>query len=534
MSQTIVLGLDGATWDVLNPLIEDSELPNLETLVDTGYSGTLESTFPPITAPAWLSMATSNNPGKTGVFYFLNRESSDGYDFKSFGSEKFRGKSFWDILDSQGQSVGVFNYPMLYPPYDVNGFMVSGMVSPEDETITYPETLKQELDEVTDGYEVKVPYADPKYLDRPDELFTDLIRVLEKRGEAMEYLLREKNPDVFFGVISVTDWAQHYFWRYHDKNHVLYDPDSDHEDKLKRVWQKVDEVVGNINEFVKEEDATLFIVSDHGFGPVNHTFRVNNWLTQKGFRKEKKGLTPRKIRTKYFPYIRSIGERVVSVVPQLNDIAVSAGKRIRGSPSEEIDWEESTAFASKQGFASGLIYVLSDDSTDRESVVSELNELENEHRDKINVDIYAPDDLYHGENTKLAPDILFVVNNYECAVDPRTTTGDQDLVNKPPSESRSGGHRSEGIYLLAGKGSNSGNGEKADILDVAPTILYCQNSPIPESMDGSVLDDGFSKEFVESRESQRVPLTELVDIDSAEMDRDEGAVKDRLNDLGYI
>ncbi|MFC7058378.1 alkaline phosphatase family protein [Halovenus salina] len=145
MTETIVLGLDGATWDILKPLIQEGALPNIERLRSDGHSGTLESTFPPITAPAWLSMATGQNPGKTGVFYFLNREDSESFDFETLGSDKFHGQSFWDVFSAHEQSVGIFNYPMLYPPYEINGFMVSGLGSEADDTITYPRSLGAEL-----------------------------------------------------------------------------------------------------------------------------------------------------------------------------------------------------------------------------------------------------------------------------------------------------------------------------------------------------------------------------------------------------
>jgi len=115
MTDVIVLGLDGATWTVLDPLVRAGRLPNIASQREAGYDGVLTSTFPPITGPAWLSLATGQNPGKTGVFYFLKREDPESFEFETFGSEKFRGESFWDVLSERGYSVGVFNYPMLYP-----------------------------------------------------------------------------------------------------------------------------------------------------------------------------------------------------------------------------------------------------------------------------------------------------------------------------------------------------------------------------------------------------------------------------------
>jgi predicted AlkP superfamily phosphohydrolase/phosphomutase len=525
---------------VLDPLIEAGDLPNLASLRDGGYSGTLESTFPPITAPAWLSMATGQNPGKTGVFYFWNREDPDAFEFETVDSGAFRGESVWDVLSEQGQSFGVFNFPMLYPPYEFDGFAVSGFSCPEDETITYPEGLTDELDDVVGGYEVKVPYADPKYKHQPEKLAADLHRVLDKRATAMKHLLDERNPDTFFGIVSVTDWAQHYFWRYHGESHVLFDPQesADH-DALADLWRRVDEVVGEVAARAEREDATLLIVSDHGFGPLNRTFYSNEWLESEGFRVGAEQSILEKLRTEYFPYLRRVGEPIAAAIPQLNDLLKSAGRAVRGSPTADIDWERSVAFAPKQNLTCGMIYTLSEDPADETAVIEALENLTDEAGKSVDAEVYRPEDLYHGPRTELAPDILFEVEGFECAVDARRATADGVFADRPPAASRSGGHRRDGIYLFAGRGVEGGAGERASLLDVAPTVLYAQGEPIPEVMDGTVLDGAFSAEFNDAREATRAPLAQLTDtdadpVDSVADDPDTDAAKERLEDLGYI
>lgn len=528
MTDTIILGLDGATWDVLDPLIEKGVTPNIESLVSEGYSGTLESTFPPITAPAWLSMATGQNPGKTGVFYFLNRTDPDSFDFESMGGEDFQGRSFWDVLDAAGVSIGVFNFPMLYPAYDVNGFMVSGFGAPKDGTLTSPVSLQSKLEEVTNGYELKVPYADPKYNDRPAALQRKLLRVVEKREAAIEYLLWEKRPDVFFGVISATDWAQHYFWRYHDSDHVLYEP-SEYEDALTDLFSRVDKTVGKVADFARDEGATLLVVSDHGFGPVNGTFYSNEWLEQAGLQIPASASPIGRLRTEYFPYLRQALEPIVSSVPLLSNLASTVGRSVRGSPLDGIDRRRSVAFASEQGFTTGLVYMLSEDPADRTAVVDELRTLY-EARD-LNIDVYAPEDLYSGPNVDLAPDILFEIEELEYAVDPRASTRNDFVASEPPSPSRSGGHRRNGIYLVTGPEVEAGEGAKKSLLDIAPTILALQSLPLPIEMDGAPMEAPFTKDF----DVVRGPLSSLVNAQRYGGDRqDSNEVRDRLEDLGYI
>jgi predicted AlkP superfamily phosphohydrolase/phosphomutase len=483
-------------------------------------------------------MATGQNPGKTGVFYFLNREDPDSFEFESLGSDKFRGQSFWDVLAARGYDVGIFNYPMLYPPYELGegGFMISGLGSPEDETITAPANLKSELDDVTDGYEIKVPYADPKYRGRPGNLERDLHRIVEKRERAIEYLLTEKSPDVFFGVISATDWAQHYFWRYHDSSHPLYDSDGsgEYDDAIGRLWERVDETVGLIADIADREDATLLLVSDHGFGPVNQTFHSNAWLESEGFRVSTDQSPVQKLRTEYFPYLRRVAEPIVTAIPQLNDLAKSIGKSVRGSPGETVDWDRSVAFAPKQNLTCGMLYMLSDDPEDRKGIVGSLSNLHDADGNQLAVETYRPEDLYEGPKVELAPDILFIVDDFACAVDPRYSTEDQFISTGPPSAARTGGHRMEGIYCASGPTIQPGNGAEANLLDIAPTILYALDEPIPVVMDGELMKSIFTEDAHRTRTEHRESLANLVDTGGESTERDTDAVEERLEDLGYI
>ncbi|QCS42014.1 alkaline phosphatase family protein [Natrinema versiforme] len=534
MTDTIVIGLDGATWNVLQPLIRDGALPNIKQVISSGSSGDLESTFPPITAPAWLSMATGQNPGKTGVFYFLNRESPDSFEFETLGSDKFHGQSFWDILSAHDQSVGIFNYPMLYPPYETNGFMVSGLGSEADETITYPESLGSELDDVTDGYRVKVPYADPKYQGYPEKLESDLLDIIGKRETAIEYLISEKDPDHFFGIISATDWAQHYFWRYADEDHVLYDSTAGHEEMLERIWMRVDEAVGTVADIARAEDADLVIVSDHGFGPINKTFHSNEWLEQEGYLNRTEQSLTDQVRTTYFPYLRRIGESVVSLVPQLNDLAKSVGKSVRKTPGEDIDFESSIAFAPRQNLTSGMIYLLSDDPEDKQEIIDGLESLVTLEDGPSEIDIYEPDGVYHGPKTDLAPDLMIEIDDFECAVDPRPKASGQIFSDGPPSKARSGGHNREGIIIASGPSIDSGTEIEGQIYDVAPTLLSLHGAPIPKEMDGEVRTELLIETDVDGVIPSKHPISDLVDSDTGVGREDDDAVQQRLEDLGYI
>lgn len=527
VTDTIVLGLDGATWDVLDPLLQAGQMPNLKTVLADGHRGVLESTVPPVTAPAWLSMATGQNPGKTGVFYFLNRRSPNSYDFEPMSSKDFRGKSFWDVLTTDDTSVGIFNFPVLHPPYNLGdgSFMVSGFGASTEGGLTSPAELEAKLNEVTDGYELKVPYADPKYADRPEQLEADLYRLLEKQEIAMDHLLK-KRPDVFFGVISVTDWAQHYFWRYHDSDHVLHKPGQ--EDSLADLFARVDETVGRVAHFAREEDATLLIVSDHGFGPVNGTFYSNEWLEQEGFRVPKSKSVFGKIQSEYFPYIRRILEPIVSRVPLLNDLATSVGQSVRASVAENIDYERSVAFMANQGLTSALIYLVDNSQETREEVINAFHTFAAER--ELNIIIREADEVYHGPKVDLGPDLIVEIEGLEYVADPRYSTMSDVVVKRPPDPARGGGHRHEGIYAVTGPDVKAGEDDRHHLLDIAPTILALQGTAIPTEMDGDPMRDAFT----DLGDVDRVPLADLVAPHTDDHHGDADELRDQLKDLGYL
>lgn len=525
MTDVIVLGLDGATWDLLDPLVDEGRLPNVERLRREGRAGVLESTVPPITPPAWLSMATGQNPGKTGVFYFLNRTAADDLAFEPMGTDDFRGRSFWDVMDARGRSAGVFNVPMFGPPYDLDGFVVAGFGAETEGALTSPPSLTGELEEATGGYEVEVPYADPKYAGRPERLERDLHRLLDTQERAIEYLLEEKRPDLFFGVVSVTDWAQHYFWRFRDPGHVLYEPG--YEGALADLFARVDDVVGTVADVADRNDATLLLVSDHGFGPVNGTFYANAWLEREGFLHRERRSALGRLRSSYFPRLRRAVAPVVSRVPALNDLATRVGRSVRTLPAEDLDAERSVAFAGRQGLTGGLVYSLSD-GADLEAVVSALRRACADRG--LEVDVHRSAELYHGPKAALAPDVVFAVEGYEFAVDPRYPPGEEVFVDRPPEPARGGGHRREGMYVVAGPRVEPGEGERRSLLDVAPTLLALLSLPVPAEVDGEPMHAAFG----DLPDPERVPLARLVDESEATGRGDATAVRDRLEDLGYL
>ncbi len=155
--RVLVIGLDGATLDLICPWVKEGRLPNLARLMKGGIYGKLESTIPAQTPVAWTSFMTGMNAGKHGIPDYVTHE-PNSYKIEYINATYRRAKPIWSIVGDRGGRVGVVNVPMTYPPEAVNGFMISGMDTPgTDATFTYPPDLYGEITEKFGDYMIDTP-----------------------------------------------------------------------------------------------------------------------------------------------------------------------------------------------------------------------------------------------------------------------------------------------------------------------------------------------------------------------------------------
>ncbi len=249
----VVFGLDGATYTILNPLMNENRIPFIKKVCEEGVKAISKSVYPPVTAPNWFALATGLNPGQTGAHDFFWYQ--EDYKAKPVTSYKIKGKCFWDTMGEQGLKSIIFNYPLLYPAYKINGETVCGIGGIKDRRLTYPESLLGELDKQTGGYEIQISYMDKKYEDNPERFFKDLRKHWEKKKEAIRHQFK-KEWNLFFAVISITDFMQHYSWRYLDEKHNQYTLNENAQEEFKRIWENIDKFLASL---VNEESNVLFI-----------------------------------------------------------------------------------------------------------------------------------------------------------------------------------------------------------------------------------------------------------------------------------
>ena len=509
--KVLVIGLDGATLDLLRPWIEAGELPNLQRLMQQGASGKLRSTLPPISASSWISFATGANPGKHGVVDFVY-PGPGSYKVTMVNATACQTRSIWNWLNDAGRRVGLLGIPTTYPPEPVDSFMVSGFLAPgPDSEWAYPPELKQELLAELGQFMLS---PNERYRSTPwlDRFLDDLTASVENRTQAALYLMGHKPWDLFTVVYWDTDMVQHETWRLFDPAHPRYDS-ADAAAQLEQILafhRKVDADIGRLlaSDSVDPAETLVVVMSDHGFGPVHSFFLTNNWLASLGLLAFKRnpwtafkrllfrlGYTPLNM----FRVARALGlgrlrkkVRFQQKAGLINRIFLSF---------DDVDWARTKAFSIG---SFGQVYI-NLAGVRPQGIVQPGRECEEVKRlieqaalslhdprtgQPLIERVYRRDEIYDGPYVDRAPDLIVQPKGWEYMAFGHADFGSNKLVE--PIAGMSGHHRPDGLVILAGPGVKPGvRLEGASILDLTPTILHVMGVAVPQDLDGRVLSEAF-------------------------------------------
>jgi predicted AlkP superfamily phosphohydrolase/phosphomutase len=537
--RVLVLGLDGATFDILEPLVKMGRLPNIGKFMNEGVWGYLDTTLPPVTIPAWPSMMTGKNPGKLGLFDLLKRKD---YGVEPNGYCYAEHTPLWQILNRYGIKTGIMNLPGTYPPEEVDGFMVSGMLTPSKEsTFCYPSKLQTELVTLGIDYEIDVPQW--QYFDE-GIFIKDVYDVTEQRGKVAEYLMQHVSCDFYLIVFTCADRIQHRLW---DKRRVL-----------ESYWETLDLTLSRLLKKVND-DTTIFIVSDHGFGPLERTFFVNEWLNKMGFLKVKTKLNNRtlvKLSNVIEQIYRFLGERALlkpigkflNKFLGLENILKLTYSYLSNARFEgRVIWKKTQAFSCVHTPHFGQIYLnmrgkmekgcVKEEERDDilKTLIEELSHIEDTNTKRmLNVEIHCAKDIYKGPYIENAPELVFLLDNGRCEIDAKVGEG-KIFVEGAPLTGWKGTHTKDGVFIAHGPNIKRGYRiEKASVLDFAPTLLYLFGIPLPDDMDGRVLEEIFDIDLsvIQRKENE---TKNKADNLSQTLEKDEIAqIEERLRKLGYI
>jgi len=565
-SKVLVVGLDGGTYTVLHPLMDKGEMPTLAAMIEGGSWGELISTIPPHTAPAWASFITGKNPGKHGVFQFvpIDRSLYEGRRTRIVNSGTLSGQALWNIIGQADKKVGVINVPLTYPPNEVNGFMVTGMLTPrESRHFTYPPHLASFLGD----YKIDISVGEEEYgvlddlnTDHPEVLaafIEELTSLVDMRTETAIRMIEMYTPDFFIMLFTETDRLQHILWPWLQSNRLQFESQAERKlaEAVAHFYRNLDHNLAKLIKIAGEQTIKIFM-SDHGFGPsTKKNVNFNVWLQDEGFLRLQKNprslLNPRH-------WLKRMGLNRENLYCLIS--SVLSGKVVRKLEktwgrvvSTPIDWSRTKAvFVPIFEFVGGIQIISPDDvqqpewrtSGDyedfRNSLMQQLLELRDPQTNgPIVLQAYKREGLYQGAHTCDAPDIIFVM-----ATDYR---GDRSLLSKSLVHEKfqnislwRGTHRREGLVVFNGPHISPGRlSATPQIQDLTPTILYLLGIPIPEDMDGRVIKEIVEASYLARNEIEysrpTSPLKEDSEAGTMELSEEEAEkVRKQLESLGYI
>ncbi len=254
--------------------------PNLQLLARHGAWGTLRSTDPPITIPAWTTITTGKDPGELGVYGFRNRVGRD-YPLKTTDAGAVIEPRVWDYLEDAGLESLLIGIPHTYPAHSHAGITIAGFPAPGiDERFTHPPELAQSLGSLAGGE--YLPDAPHFRTEDKDRLLRDLYRMVDGRFRVAKDLLTRSQWDFFMMVEIAPDRLHHAFWRYCSTDHRLYEPGNPYENVLKDFYAYLDMQVGALLALLGD-DVTVVALSDHGAQSMAGGVCINDWLIREGY-----------------------------------------------------------------------------------------------------------------------------------------------------------------------------------------------------------------------------------------------------------
>ncbi|HDH50973.1 MAG TPA: hypothetical protein ENH04_06155 [Nitrospirae bacterium] len=547
----LVIGLDGATFDIIKPMLKEGRLPTFQKLMNEGAWGELRSTTLPVTPPAWASFMTGKNPGKHGAFGFYSHKDGS-YDTELATGLTIRAKKIWDYFDPS-KKIGLIDIPLTFPPEKINGCMISGMPVPSEQSIfTYPPELHTEIISEIGDYMIDRHLME-RSRSNPVESLKQLYSYTRMRKEAAEYLIKTKGPfDFFMVVFRGTDFIQHAAFKFLDdeysSSHI--EETKKFRDVIFQMYEKMDGYLAALIELAGE-DTTVVLMSDHGGGPLRKRFHLNRWMKKEGFL-VLKGNSPMRLTIRH----KKISELLDKVrlsflkafLPEwIKSVSIPLPHSYMLSPVDLVDWQKTRAYANLI-WSDGVIRINLEGREPKgivdESRCEELKEHIIEKLKKVKdpdsgLEVIAAahkrEEIYSGPFVQEAPDILLLTRNQEYAF---TSSLLGDEIFETPQDPTPANHRMNGIFLIKGPDIKKGlNLPVKDIVDVAPTILYLMGNSVPEDMDGKVIKDAIEQDFQEKHPVTYVKEDEYdrhksdkVQFSDEEIDK----IQEGLRNLGYM
>jgi predicted AlkP superfamily phosphohydrolase/phosphomutase len=275
----LVLGLDGATLDLLQPLAAAGRLPNLAAWMRECPARRLASTIPPMSFPAWSSFATGLEPGAHGIFDFTQKLPG-AYRLRFVNASERAGRSLFARACDAGRTVLALGMPATSPPEPLRGLLVPGFDAPvsvgSDAAASSDPALYREIarragpwmtpdlaeSAASEGWHERAAALLPRRIAHKTRFALEALRVLGLSGRPV---------DLACIVFAESDTAAHHFWRDLDPASPRHDPGASHarRDAIPAVYEALDAACGELRDALGP-DALCVVMSDHGTGGASH------------------------------------------------------------------------------------------------------------------------------------------------------------------------------------------------------------------------------------------------------------------------
>ena len=440
-------------------------LPNIQSLIEQGTWGTLRSTDPPITVPAWSCMMTSLDPGQLGIYGFRNRQDYGYSSLKVANSTAITIDRLWDILGNSGKHVITLGVPQTSPPAQVAGEQISCFLTadPRHDEYTYPPELRQEIEQLVGPYQVDVRNFRS---DDRDRILAEIYEMTEQHFTVARHLLDTRPWDFFMMVEIGVDRIHHAFWRYLDPEHPEYEPNHRYRDVILDYYRYLDDEIGDLMTRF-DDDTTVFVVSDHGAQPMMGAVCINEWLMQEGY-------------------------LVLTEAPQ------------EPAPLQpaSVDWTRTKAWGeggyygrlwiNVEGRESSGVVRSSDYESLRDELISKLEAIPGADGKSIGTRVFRPEDLWLEQNG-YPPDLIIYFG--DLAWRSNGTIGSGNVLSfENDTGPDDANHSKLGLFVAAGPGVDAEAVKGLEIYDVAPTILHLFDLPIPVTMRGRIVGSSSQSE----------------------------------------